>query len=107
MSSVPRASDGIEVSGSASVTSTRSAGWSTESCFSAGASRYRTSDWRRGAPARPRIGLSGGLESGLALLHAREQRAGVRDEDLRGRCQAHVAAGALEQRHARLLLELR
>jgi drug/metabolite transporter (DMT)-like permease len=46
-------------------------------------------------------------EIGLRLLGARQQRVGVADQRLRGGREPHVAPGALEQRHARLLLELR
>ena len=49
----------------------------------------------------------GRRELGLRELGPLEQRLGVADEDERGVGQADPAAGALEQRHARLALEHR
>ena len=106
-SRLPSASAGIDVSGSASVTSTRSAGCSADSRRSAGASRYSPADWIAATRSVPVICSAVACEVGLGLLDAREQRVGVRDERLRRRGQPHVAPDALEQRDARLALEQR
>ena len=101
----PSASAGIACSGSASTSSQRRRGASRASASIAGIAslQHHRLEARDARPAGDGAGRGG--EVGLGERGALEQRVGVLDERQRRVGQAHAAAGALEQRHARLALE--
>ena len=98
---------GSASSGSASTSSQRSRGASRASASIAGRAMRSITDWNPAMRPRPGDRAAGRGQVGLGARRAVEQRVGVLDEHERRVGEAHAAAGALEQRHARLALEHR